>query len=97
MTKRAESKYKINRRLGINLWGRPKSPINKREYGPASVTLCEQGTLLAGIPPTLNVWMSHGDSIEQAPPGFSVLARSHNTPVAAMSSDAQVWRRSWNR
>jgi small subunit ribosomal protein S4 len=34
MTKRAESKYKINRRLGINLWGRPKSSINKREYPP---------------------------------------------------------------
>ena len=34
MTKRAESKYKINRRLGANLWGRPKSPYNKREYGP---------------------------------------------------------------
>jgi small subunit ribosomal protein S4 len=34
MTKRAESKYKIDRRLGVNLWGRPKSPINKREYGP---------------------------------------------------------------
>ncbi len=34
MTKRAESKYKINRRLGVNLWGRPKSPINKRDYGP---------------------------------------------------------------
>jgi small subunit ribosomal protein S4 len=34
MTKRAESKYKINRRLGLNLWGRPKSPINKRDYGP---------------------------------------------------------------
>ena len=34
MTKRAESKYKINRRLGVNLLGRPKSPINKREYGP---------------------------------------------------------------
>src|SRR5271169_2490574 len=34
MTKRAESKYKINRRLGVNLWGRPKSPYNKREYGP---------------------------------------------------------------
>ena len=34
MTKRAESKYKINRRLGVNLWGRPKSPVNKREYGP---------------------------------------------------------------
>lgn len=34
MTKRAESKYKINRRLGVNLWGRAKSPLNKREYGP---------------------------------------------------------------
>jgi small subunit ribosomal protein S4 len=34
MTKRLSSKYKIDRRLGVNLWGRPKSPINKREYGP---------------------------------------------------------------
>jgi len=34
MTKRAQSKYKINRRLGVNLWGRPKSPISKRDYGP---------------------------------------------------------------
>ncbi|HUC61947.1 MAG TPA: 30S ribosomal protein S4 [Alphaproteobacteria bacterium] len=34
MTKRTSSKYKINRRLGVNLWGRPKSPFNKREYGP---------------------------------------------------------------
>src|SRR4051812_32881834 len=34
MTKRAESKFKITRRLGVNLWGRAKSPINKREYGP---------------------------------------------------------------
>src|SRR4029079_5573244 len=34
MTKRAASKYKIDRRLGENLWGRPKSPVNRREYGP---------------------------------------------------------------
>ena len=34
MSKRQESKYKINRRLGENLWGRDKSPVNKREYGP---------------------------------------------------------------
>ena len=34
MSKRAESKYKINRRLGVNLWGRSKSPVVKREYGP---------------------------------------------------------------
>jgi small subunit ribosomal protein S4 len=34
MTKRVSAKHKIDRRLGVNLWGRPKSPINKREYGP---------------------------------------------------------------
>ena len=34
MTKRTESKFKINRRLGVNLWGRAKSPINKHDYGP---------------------------------------------------------------
>jgi small subunit ribosomal protein S4 len=34
MSNRVQSKYKINRRLGVNLWGRPKSPFNKREYGP---------------------------------------------------------------
>lgn len=34
MSKRHACKYKIDRRLGVNLWGRAKSPINKREYGP---------------------------------------------------------------
>src|SRR5579864_9729056 len=34
MSKREESKYKINRRLGVNLWGRAKSPLNRRDYGP---------------------------------------------------------------
>ncbi len=34
MTKRVEAKYKIDRRLGENIWGRPKSPVNRREYGP---------------------------------------------------------------
>ena len=34
MTKRAQAKYKIDRRMGENIWGRPKSPVNRREYGP---------------------------------------------------------------
>jgi small subunit ribosomal protein S4 len=34
MTKRNEAKYKIDRRMGQNVWGRPKSPVNRREYGP---------------------------------------------------------------
>jgi hypothetical protein len=32
--KRHSAKHKIDRRLGVNLWGRPKSPVNSREYGP---------------------------------------------------------------
>jgi small subunit ribosomal protein S4 len=34
MSKREGSKYKINRRLGVNLWGRAKSPLSRRDYGP---------------------------------------------------------------
>jgi len=34
MSKRHSAKYKLDRRLGENIWGRPKSPVNKREYGP---------------------------------------------------------------
>ena len=34
MTKRTSAKHKLDRRMGENIWGRPKSPINKREYGP---------------------------------------------------------------
>ncbi len=34
MSKREGSKFKINRRLGVNLWGRAKSPLNRRDYGP---------------------------------------------------------------
>ncbi len=34
MTKRTTAKFKLDRRMGENIWGRPKSPVNKREYGP---------------------------------------------------------------
>lgn len=34
MTKRTSAKYKIDRRMGENIWGRAKSPLNKRDYGP---------------------------------------------------------------
>ncbi|MBO0662756.1 30S ribosomal protein S4 [Jiella sp. MQZ9-1] len=34
MTKRTSAKYKIDRRMGENIWGRPKSPVNRRQYGP---------------------------------------------------------------
>ena len=34
MSKRLSAKHKLDRRMGENIWGRPKSPVNKREYGP---------------------------------------------------------------
>ena len=34
MTKRTSAKYKLDRRMGENIWGRPKSPVSRREYGP---------------------------------------------------------------
>src|SRR3954462_13606528 len=34
MSKRHSAKYKIDRRMGENIWGRPKTPVNQRQYGP---------------------------------------------------------------
>ena len=58
------------------------APSGEREYGPAQVeTVLDNPLLPPGSQP---VWMSHGDRIEAPPPGFVVLARSSNSPVAAM-------------
>ncbi|MFT4083167.1 MAG: glutamine-hydrolyzing GMP synthase [Nocardioides sp.] len=54
-----------------------------REYGRTPVSVDTAGVLLAGIPAHHNVWMSHGDSVSQAPAGFTVLAATSGTPVAA--------------
>jgi len=57
-----------------------------REYGRTPVTVSSPGTLMAGIPAEHKVWMSHGDSVAQAPDGFEVLASTDVTPVAAFES-----------
>ena len=54
-----------------------------REYGRTPVSVSEPGTLLEGIPSEHKVWMSHGDSVARAPEGFTVLASTEDTPVAA--------------
>jgi GMP synthase (glutamine-hydrolysing) len=54
-----------------------------REFGRTPVTVSSAGTLLAGIPEDLNVWMSHGDAVHAPPAGFAVLAASEGAPVAA--------------
>jgi GMP synthase (glutamine-hydrolysing) len=54
-----------------------------REYGRTPVRVGQPGTLLADIPAEHKVWMSHGDSVARAPEGFTVLASTDVTPVAA--------------
>ena len=55
----------------------------QREYGRTPLSISNNGCLLDSVPNTLNVWMSHGDSVSKAPPGFKVLARTAGAPVAA--------------
>ncbi|MCC2592293.1 glutamine-hydrolyzing GMP synthase [Tessaracoccus sp. OS52] len=58
----------------------------QREYGRTSLSIQNSGCLLASLPNTLNVWMSHGDSVSRAPEGFKVLARTAGAPVAAFEN-----------
>ncbi|WP_206448339.1 glutamine-hydrolyzing GMP synthase [Agrococcus sp. KRD186] len=55
----------------------------RREYGSTAMTVDAAGSLLDGQPGAQTVWMSHGDSVSQAPEGFTVLATTADTPVAA--------------
>ncbi|GAA3582014.1 glutamine-hydrolyzing GMP synthase [Klugiella xanthotipulae] len=60
------------------------------EYGATDATLLDtSAVLLAGQSSEQNVWMSHGDSVTEAPAGFTVLARTDATPVAAFADDAR--------
>ena len=54
-----------------------------REYGRTPVSVGTPGVLLADVPTAHTVWMSHGDSVAAAPDGFTVLASTEATPVAA--------------
>ncbi|MFV0373496.1 glutamine-hydrolyzing GMP synthase [Microbacterium sp.] len=62
-----------------------------REYGATDATVIHGGVLLGDQPVEQNVWMSHGDQVSEAPPGFEVLARTAATPVAAFGNDARVF------
>ncbi|HEX5301051.1 MAG TPA: glutamine-hydrolyzing GMP synthase [Streptosporangiaceae bacterium] len=59
------------------------------EYGATTLQTTKQGTLLAGTPRSQRVWMSHGDTATQAPPGFTVTAKTEATPVAAVENQEQ--------
>ena len=56
------------------------------EFGRSQLTVSEPGRLLAGTPAEQSCWMSHRDTVFEAPPGFAALAASTESPVAAVES-----------
>jgi GMP synthase (glutamine-hydrolysing) len=73
--------------LAHQLGGRV-APSSKREYGPATLHRAgDGGRILGGLPESFGVWMSHGDKVIDAPPGFEVIARSDNSDFAAMADE----------
>jgi GMP synthase (glutamine-hydrolysing) len=67
--------------LLVHTLGGKVDPSARREYGPAEIQPLVPGTILDVVS---SVWMSHGDRIMAMPPGFVALARSGNSPIAAM-------------
>lgn len=67
----------------------------EREYGHAvvhhAVSDGDGSPLLAGLPESMPVWMSHGDRIAEPPPGFRALASSESIPLAAMGNDDNIY------
>ncbi|HRO27232.1 MAG TPA: glutamine-hydrolyzing GMP synthase [Luteimonas sp.] len=69
---------------------------DQREFGHAEVDIVKPDALFSGLSDhrgksRLNVWMSHGDHVSQAPPGFTITATTDRIPVAAMANEARRW------
>ena len=71
--------------LMSKLLGGEVAASSRREYGKTELQVLDGESILAGLNPQLVCWMSHGDAVVAPPPGFTTLARTANTPVAAMA------------
>ncbi|MFA5353472.1 MAG: glutamine-hydrolyzing GMP synthase [Thermodesulfovibrionales bacterium] len=72
--------------LMANHLGGGVARAQKREYGKAELTIDDDTDILWGISQDSRVWMSHGDRIEKIPSGFSAIAHTGNSPIAAMAN-----------
>ncbi|MEC9488566.1 MAG: glutamine-hydrolyzing GMP synthase [Halanaerobium sp.] len=70
--------------MAYTLQGKVKR-AEQREYGKADLKIINHDSLFMDLEDILPVWMSHGDHVLEPPPGFVVLARTENTPIAAMA------------
>jgi GMP synthase (glutamine-hydrolysing) len=64
-------------------WGGRVGGGGDREYGRALARVSPDSEVFHGLEPEQTVWMSHGDSIEAAPPGFRVIGSTSSSPIAA--------------
>src|SRR3954449_743235 len=69
----------------LNLGGRVES-AEVGEFGRSQLTVHEEGRLLRDLPHEQSCWMSHRDTVYEAPPGFTALASSSESPVAALEA-----------
>ena len=71
----------------VHQLGGKVAPGAKQEFGSAVLHQDDaKGALFNGLPPSFQVWMSHGDQVESLPPGFASLAYTENSPVAAIGN-----------
>jgi GMP synthase (glutamine-hydrolysing) len=68
-------------------FGGEAARADRREYGPADLSIDNEAALFHGFSPNqpARVWMSHGDQMVSFPPGWTVLAHSGNSPIAAFT------------
>ncbi len=64
-------------------------PANRREYGPANVTITSVDGLFTGLDREQPVWMSHGDSITRLPEGFRATAQTDASPLAGFADPSR--------
>ena len=73
--------------LAVQMGGKVEHS-DKREYGPATIKILNEGNLLTGLKGVpekdRRVWMSHGDRVETLPEGFEILAKTGNSPFCAV-------------
>ncbi|MEE8370133.1 MAG: glutamine-hydrolyzing GMP synthase, partial [Dehalococcoidia bacterium] len=73
--------------LAHQLGGRV-DPSRSREYGHAVIYQGDDSGIFHDLPPSMPVWMSHGDRVAELPPDFRAIAHSDSSPIAVMGNDS---------
>ena len=76
--------------MAHHLGGKVESAAS-REYGHAEVTLIKETPLFAGLPGTMDVWMSHGDHAAELPEGFEKVAQTENAVAGIANEQKRMW------